>query len=231
MKSISYYHRFARWLGRKMCAFSSSNDASRGFSLIEVNVAILVIAGGLLSLFTLFPAGLRMSTAALSDTRQALFADDFFAYFEEGVREITHRQDWENPDTFWIAARKGLEDGFGATFNNVDWDGDETVRKNWGVSSALNASDFKKGSIKATGEASGKFFLRFRNGVVPGYFTDNGAINRLDAEFLVRIASDYGSQTDGLIWRVSLVVSDDGVGGYYYNNPVYHRDFRFEELP
>ncbi|MBR4617151.1 MAG: hypothetical protein IKO55_16205, partial [Kiritimatiellae bacterium] len=64
----------------------SNLDARKaGFSLIEVNVAILVIAGGMLSLFTLFPAGLRLSTAAMSDTRQVLFADQFFAFFEDGL--------------------------------------------------------------------------------------------------------------------------------------------------
>jgi len=46
------------------------------FSLMEVNMAVLVMAGGLLALITLFPAGLRMSTASVGDTRISLFAND-----------------------------------------------------------------------------------------------------------------------------------------------------------
>ena len=203
--------------------------SARGFSLIEVNIAILVIAGGLLSLFTLFPAGLRMSTAAMNDTRQALFADDFFAYFDDGVRQIDNRDDWQNIERFWKAAREGLEDGFGATFNDQDWTGDDKVRKNWDVT----ASDMKKGNPNS-GNRQNLFYLRFRNGKVPGYFTDNSKTDKLDAEFLVRIASDVvveGFPQDGLIWRVSLIVSDEGEGGWYYDNPVYHCDFRYAELP
>ena len=199
---------------------------ARGFSLIEVNIAILVVAGGLLSLFSLFPAGLRMSTAAMSDTRQALFADDFFAYFDDGVRQIDNRDDWQNIESFWKAARAGLDDGFSdATLNDTDWNGDAAVRKDWDV----NASDMKKGNPNS-GNRQNLFYLRFRNGTVKNYFSDN-----LDAEFLVRIASDApgdsGLPQDGLLWRVSLVVSDEGPNGWYYDNPVYHRDFRYAELP
>lgn len=199
---------------------------ARGFSLIEVNIAILVVAGGLLSLFSLFPAGLRMSTAAMSDTRQALFADDFFAYFDDGVRQIDNRDDWQNIESFWKAARAGLDDGFSdATLNDKDWNGDSAVRKDWDV----NASDMRKGNPNS-GNRQNLFYLRFRNGTVKNYFSDN-----LDAEFLVRIASDApgdsGLPQDGLLWRVSLVVSDEGPNGWYYDNPVYHRDFRYAELP
>ena len=196
------------------------------FSLIEVNVAILVVGGGMLSLFTLFPAGLRMSTAALSDTRQALFADNFFAYFDDGVRQITSRADWQNPDTFWRRARNGLEDGFGskAKLDNDNWTGDDVVRNNWDPD--LKNKDFTK-----TYGSSSSISLRFRNGTVSDYFSSSSDTGKLDAEFVVRIASDYGNHADGLVWRVSLIVSDEGENGWFYDNSVYHRDFRYAELP
>ena len=204
---------------------------ARGFSLIEVNIAILVVAGGLLSLFAIFPAGLRMSTDALSDTRQALFADDFFAYFDDGVLSIENRDDWQDIEKFWTAARGGLKDGFGskATIDNANspWHGDTEVCKDWAQDPKhpLGQADFSKGK-----NAGSSLYLRFYHGKVEGYFTDNAKTDKLDAEFLVRIASDYNAD-DGLIWRVSVVVSDDGSGGWYYDNPVYHRDFRYAELP
>ncbi len=47
----------------------------RGFSLIEVNMAILLLAGGLLALLGLFPLGLRESLASRNEMRLAAFAE------------------------------------------------------------------------------------------------------------------------------------------------------------
>lgn len=46
-----------------------------GFTLIEVSLAILVVALGLLSVFSLFPSGLRASEDEVADTRAGLFAE------------------------------------------------------------------------------------------------------------------------------------------------------------
>lgn len=48
-----------------------------GFSLIEVNMAIFVLAGGALALLGLFPLGLRESLAARNEMRVAAFAERF----------------------------------------------------------------------------------------------------------------------------------------------------------
>jgi len=45
------------------------------FSLIEVNMAVFVLAVGILALMSLFPAGLRESLQSRADLRQAMFAD------------------------------------------------------------------------------------------------------------------------------------------------------------
>lgn len=47
----------------------------RGFSLIEVNMAIFVMAIGVLSLAALFPLGLRENMNAVSDMTESIFAD------------------------------------------------------------------------------------------------------------------------------------------------------------
>lgn len=49
----------------------------RGFSLIEVNMAIFVLAGGALALLGLFPLGLRESQAARNEMRVIAFAERF----------------------------------------------------------------------------------------------------------------------------------------------------------
>lgn len=46
-----------------------------GFSLMEVNMAVFVIAIGILSMVALYPLGLRESTQGQADLKQAMFAD------------------------------------------------------------------------------------------------------------------------------------------------------------
>lgn len=51
-------------------------QSSGGFSLVEVALAILVVGLGLLTVFTLFPAGLSMNQKSVDETRAALFAEE-----------------------------------------------------------------------------------------------------------------------------------------------------------
>ena len=46
-----------------------------GFSLIEVNMAVFVLAIGVLSMAILFPLGLRESMQSQADLKQSMFAD------------------------------------------------------------------------------------------------------------------------------------------------------------
>lgn len=47
----------------------------RGFSLVEVSLAVLVVGLGILSIFGLFPTGLAASVDAAADTDTGLFAN------------------------------------------------------------------------------------------------------------------------------------------------------------
>ena len=49
-----------------------------GFSLVEVTLALLVVAIGLTATFALFPEGLRMTRASVDDTECAMFAEYVF---------------------------------------------------------------------------------------------------------------------------------------------------------
>lgn len=46
-----------------------------GFSLIEVNMAVFVLAVGILSMAVLYPLGLRESMQSQADLKQSMFAD------------------------------------------------------------------------------------------------------------------------------------------------------------
>jgi hypothetical protein len=66
-----------------------------GFSLIEVNVAVLLVAIGMLSLFALFPAALREADSAVTDTHTALFADHVLSGLEANAFGMTNWSVWK----------------------------------------------------------------------------------------------------------------------------------------
>ncbi len=71
----------------------SRSLARAGFSLIEVNMAIFVLAGGALALLGLFPVGLRDSLAASQEMRVAAFADRFVGAAKIAAVEATDVND------------------------------------------------------------------------------------------------------------------------------------------
>ncbi len=76
------------------------HDQKKSFSLIEVNLAILLIAVGLLSLFSLFPLGLKESERGLADTQEAMFADTVLSVLEGNSMNMTNWADWASLDKF-----------------------------------------------------------------------------------------------------------------------------------
>ena len=68
-----------------------------GFSLVEVALAIMVIAVGLLSVFGLFPHGMESSRRALDETRAAAFAEQTF----NSLRVIAESGDWDALTTLY----------------------------------------------------------------------------------------------------------------------------------
>lgn len=71
-----------------------------GFTLVEVTLAILVVALGLLSVFSLFPTGLRASEDDVADTRAGMFAETVFGRMRAGADELVQWSEWSNPATF-----------------------------------------------------------------------------------------------------------------------------------
>lgn len=60
-----------------------------GFTLVEVSLALVVVALGLLGLFHLFPTGLRAGLDATAETRCAQFADEVFNQVYADASQIT----------------------------------------------------------------------------------------------------------------------------------------------
>jgi len=52
-----------------------TKQTKTGFSLIEVNMAIFIVAVGIMSMVVLYPLGLRESSQGAADLKQSMFAD------------------------------------------------------------------------------------------------------------------------------------------------------------
>lgn len=68
---------------------------ARGFTLIEVLVAVLVLAIGLLGLASLQLQGLRETHAALLQTQAGVLATDMAERLQAGPLDATDLQDWK----------------------------------------------------------------------------------------------------------------------------------------
>lgn len=99
-----------------------------GFSLMEVNLAILLLALGLLAIFALFPAGLRESELGIADTQEAMFADTILSIMEGNAMTITNWTIWADMDGgsgdiptkgFRKEVKKGLPYGVEAQTENA----------------------------------------------------------------------------------------------------------------
>lgn len=72
----------------------------RGFTLIEVCLAVLIIGFGLVSIFGLFPSGLRSMEDDTADTRCGLFTESVMQGMRANAATIMDLADWTNGPTF-----------------------------------------------------------------------------------------------------------------------------------
>lgn len=68
-----------------------------GYSLVEVTLALLVVAIGLTATFALFPEGLRAARAAVDDTEIGMFAEYVFTTMDLAAGKVG--ADWDVIDT------------------------------------------------------------------------------------------------------------------------------------
>lgn len=72
--------------------------------MIEVTLALLLAATGLLAVFALFPASLRLSEESRADMIESTFASSVLETIAGNVRQIDDVADWNDPDTWWKIA-------------------------------------------------------------------------------------------------------------------------------
>ena len=76
-----------------------------GFSLVEVALALMVAAGGMVAVFGLFPTAMRQSVSARTDMKGALFASTVLETIAGNVRQIDDIKVWNDPQKWWEIAR------------------------------------------------------------------------------------------------------------------------------
>ena len=78
-----------------------------GFSLVEVALALVVAAGGLITVFGIFPISLRQSQMSRSDMAESAFASSLLQILGGNIRMIDDLAVWNDPIAFWKAAAAG----------------------------------------------------------------------------------------------------------------------------
>ncbi|MBR1836868.1 MAG: hypothetical protein IJ783_06230 [Kiritimatiellae bacterium] len=76
------------------------------FSLIEVCLALVVVGGGLVAVFSLFPIGLRQGAQSRGDLSQASFASALLETISARARQIDDLATWEDAEKWWSAVVK-----------------------------------------------------------------------------------------------------------------------------
>lgn len=181
----------------------------KGFSLIEVNMAILVAAGGLLSLFTLFPVGLRQSAQSEEDLYQATHANAIFEVLYAKASQVVELGLWNNERRFW-----------------------ETITKGTGISDKLvTVTDLTETQENDLDWRDGKSVNRIRvryAGSDTGSSSDKNPDLSMPEQYLIRLQWD--EPTDhrvGRKYRISLVCSAQAAPIPFHGNPVYSMELGF----
>lgn len=79
----------------------------RGFSLIEVNLAVLLVGVALLGLMALFPVGLKESERNVMDTHEAMFVDHVFNQLHGNAAKLDLSV-WTDADAFERKVTEGI---------------------------------------------------------------------------------------------------------------------------
>ena len=189
-----------------------------GFSLIEVNMAILIAAGGLLSLFSLFPGGLRHSVMSQEDIYQSTFASSLLDVVSTNVKKIEDVKQWNDSATFWKYAVGALGD------QGVRIDLPATCKTASGAKSDGAIADATKELVQ---KDKGDVWFAYRE-------EDEAAENPpsatllLPTQYFLRFRK-VGGVKGGLPARysVSVVSSHMPAPAVYHRNTVYSMDFYF----
>ena len=88
---------FSKCSCQKSPAVDGGCRECQGFSLVEVTLAMMVMVIGILSIMSLFPAGLDQNARSIADTHAAFFAEEVF-----GGLQAYAETNWAQLETFSV---------------------------------------------------------------------------------------------------------------------------------
>lgn len=209
------------------------NKIKAGFSLIEVNMAILIAAGGMLSLFALFPVGLRQSVMSEADLHQAAFASSFFEAVTANTEKIDDVRDWNDVKKFWAAAIKGTGLDSGTTLTLLDPAGVKAkVAESTGelIGNAPKPEKPNDPPDELNTEAKNLRYVYRETDKEDSSFS--GTKLKLPPQMLIRIRTinnSSGRSPNG--YAISLVSSHEFTPAIYSHNTVYSMELYFKKRP
>lgn len=226
-----------------------------GFSLIEVALALVVAAGGLLSVFSLFPVGLRQSANTKSDLTQFTFANTVLETIAGNVAQIDDIATWNDPEAWWSIAVAGtglpgksqlitaqaMYNKYNSSKSGGSWD--STVEYHGFPSIAT--VEIARGDVAPNGKA-------WYVGQELDDFADAPALSEImcPPQYLIRLFQVNSKIADGLRnvldselqednvrvsrpcrYVVSLISSDRLAPNIFTHEPIYSQEFCFLHRP
>ncbi len=214
-------------------------DNRSGFSLVEVALALVIAAGGLLAVFGVFPVALRQSAMSTADTAEAAFGTSALETMAGNIARIDDIAVWNDPDEFWKAAVEGsgLETKLhpSSELNRTY----KSTHKTSTGGTATSSGTFSAATVEVAKSASDDVWYAGREANASA--ARNEARSRsasqliLPPQYLIRLKRFSPKTSEDRvrpnIYRISIVSSNLGRPQIYIREPLYSRDFFFMPRP
>lgn len=215
-------------------------DNRGGFSLVEVALALVIAAGGLLAIFGVFPVALRQSAMSTADTVEAAFGTSALESLAGNIARIDDIAVWNDPTEFW---KKAVEEtGLETTLHpasELNRSYKSSHREQEGQSGTTSGS-FSPATVEVAKSSSDNVWYAGREEVATK--ARNEARGRekskliLPPQYLIRLKRFQPKEpAEGLsrpnVYRISIVSSNLGKPQIYIREPLYSRDFYFMPRP
>ena len=207
-----------------------------GFSLVEVALALMVAAGGMVAVFALFPASMRQTVAARVDMKGSLFASTVLETIAGNVRQIDDIAVWNDPQKWWEIAANGLD------IDLPNWNESKTAAqfRDAARNSDSGLDDFSPATVDvAIGYPSKvdtfykdtiRYFGREESEVTPG--------SPIPPQYLIRVETikreAYGIGGNARLpnrYLVSVVSSPDASPQIFVHEQIYAQEYYFVHRP
>lgn len=214
-------------------------DNRSGFSLVEVALALVIAAGGLLAIFGVFPVALRQSAMSTADTVEAAFGTSALESLAGNIARIDDIKVWNDYDKFWKRAVEGT--GLEPTLHpasELNRSYKSSHREQEGQS-GTTSGPFSPATVEVAKSVSADVWYAGREETASDARTEarNRVENKLilPPQYLIRLKRFRQETSDGWIrpnvYRISIVSSNLGKPQIYIREPLYSRDFYFMPRP